>query len=166
MDRVIDIIRNSPAAGTHYQAIRDRLLSIFGRSPLERNMMILDWPRMGDETQSALFSKMSACLPAGEDSEHILLKVLFLWQFPADVQNHLAHSTVLSMRVLTEQAEAYFTLSGTLLNQPLSLVGNVNVRAIDHTCQKCSTKTYTRQCFYHAWYGTDASKCTQNNLFP
>ena len=91
MDRVIDIIRNPPAAGTHYQAIKDRLLSAFSRSSLERSKMLLDWPGMGDGTPSALLSKMFACLPAGEDSDHILFKALFLRQLPADVQDHLAH---------------------------------------------------------------------------
>ena len=42
MDRVIDIIRSPPAAGTGYQAIKDHLLSTFGRSPLERSKMLLD----------------------------------------------------------------------------------------------------------------------------
>ena len=163
MDRVIDIIRNPPAAGTHYQAIKDRLLSAFSRSPLERSKMLLDWPGMGDGTPSALLSKMLACLPAGEDSDHILFKALFLRQLPADVQDHLAHSTALTIHVLAEQADAYFALSGNRLNQPSSLVGNVDVAAIDRTHQKCSTKKDTRLCFYHARYGTDARKCTQNN---
>ena len=163
MDRMIDIIRNPPAAGTRYQAIKDCFLSAFSRSPLERSKMLLDWPGMGDGTPSALLGKMLACLPAGEDSDHILFKVLFLRQLPADVQDHLAHSTALTIHVLAEQADAYFALSGTRLNQPSSLVGNVDVAAIDRTHQKCSTKKHTRLCFYHARYGTDARKCTQNN---
>ena len=163
MDRVIDIIRNPPAAGTCYQAIKDSLLSAFSRSPLERSKMLLDWPGMGDGTLSALLSKMLVCLPAGEDSDHILFKALFLRQLPADVQDYLAHSTALTIHMLAEQADAYFALSGTRLNQPSSLVGNVDVAAIDRTHQKYSTKNDTRLCFYHARYGTDARKCTQNN---
>ena len=61
MDRVIVIIRNPPAAGTRYQAIKDRLFSAFSRSPLERSKMLLDWPGMGDGTPSALLSR---CLHA------------------------------------------------------------------------------------------------------
>ena len=162
MDRVIDTIRNPPAAGTHYQAIKDRLLTTFSRSHLERSKMLLDWPGMGDGTPSALLSKILACLPAGEDSEHILFKVLFLRQLPADAQDHLAYSTALTICVQAEQADAYFALSGTRLNQPSSLVGNV-VAAIDHTHQKCGTKNNTRLCIYHAQYGIDARRCTQNN---
>ena len=79
MDRVIDIIRKPPAAGTHYQAIEDNLLSAFGWSPLERSKTLLDYTGMGDRSPSALFSKMLACLPTGENSE----------------QDHLAHSTAL-----------------------------------------------------------------------
>ena len=71
--------------------------------------------------------------------------------------------TALTIHMLAEQAHAYFALSGTRLNQPSSLVGNVNVAAIDRTHQKCSTKKDTRLCFYHTRYGTDARKCTQNN---
>ena len=67
MDRVIDIIRNPPADGTRYQAIKDRLLSAFGRTPLERSKSLLDWLGMGDGTPSALLSKMLASLPIGED---------------------------------------------------------------------------------------------------
>ena len=125
--------------------------------------MLLDWPGTGSGTLSALLSKMLACLPAGEDSEHILFKVLFLRQLPADVQDHLAHSTALTISMLVEQADAYFALSSTRLNQPSSLVCNLNIAAIDRTRQKCSTKNDTRLCFYHARYGTDARRCTQNN---
>ena len=125
--------------------------------------MLLDWPGMGDGTLSALLSKMLVCLPAGEDSEHILFKVLFLWQLPADIQDHLAHSTALTIRMLAEQADAYFTLSGSRLNQPSSLVVNVDVAAINYTCQKRSTENDTRLCFYHSQYGTNARRCTQNN---
>ena len=57
MDRVINIIRNPPAAGTCYQAIKDRLLSAFSRSPLERSKMLLDWPGMGDGTPSASLAR-------------------------------------------------------------------------------------------------------------
>ena len=114
--------------------------------------MLLDWPGMGDGTPSAL-SKMLACLPAGEDSDHILFKALFLQQLPADVQDHLAHSTALTIHVLAEQADAYFALSSTRLNQLLSLVGTVDVAAIDRTHPKCSTKKDTRLCFYHTRYG-------------
>ena len=163
MDRMIDIIRNPPAAVTHYQGIKDHLLSAFSRSPSERSKMLHDWPGMGDGSPSALLIKMFAFLPTGEDSEYILFMVLFLWQLPADVQDHLAHSTALTIHMLAEQADAYFTLSGTRLNQPSSLVGSVDVAAIDRTRQKCSTKKDTRLCFYHARYGTDAKKCTQNN---
>ena len=109
MDRVIDIIRNPPADG---KAFKDRLLSAFGRTPLERSKSILDWPGMGDGTPSALLSKMLASLPIGEDPEHILFKALFLRQLPADVQDHLARSTALTTRQLAEHADAYFALSG------------------------------------------------------
>ena len=43
------------------------------------------------------------------------------------------------------------------------MAGNINVPASDCTRQKCSTKNNTRLCFYHVWYGTDATRCTQNN---
>ena len=68
---------------------------------------------MGAEAPFALLSKMLACLPAGEESEYFLFKVLFLQQLPADVQDHLAHSTALTIHVLAEQADAYYALSGT-----------------------------------------------------
>ena len=100
MDRVNVIIRSLPAAGTRNQTIKDRLLSAFGRSHLERSKMLLDWPGIGDGTPSALLSKMLSCLPASKDSEHILFKVLFLRQLPVDVQDHLAHSTALTIRML------------------------------------------------------------------
>ena len=106
---------------------------------------------------------MLLCPPAGEDSEYILFMVLFLCQLPADIQDHLAHSTTLTIRLLAEQGDAYFALSGTQLNQPSALVCNINVAAIDRTCQKFSTKNDTRLCFYHAQYETDAKRCTQNN---
>ena len=70
--------------------------------------MLLDWPGMGDIILSAFLSKLLTCLPAGEDSECILFKVNFLWQLPADVQDHLPHSTALTIRMLAEQADAYF----------------------------------------------------------
>ncbi len=163
MDRVIDIIRNPPADGTRYQAIKDRLLSAaFGRTPLERSKSLLDWPGMGDGTPSALLSKMLASLPIGEDPEHILFNALFLRQLPADVQDHLARSTALTTRQLAEHADAYFTLSGARLNQPSPLVGNVDVAAIDCNRQK-HTKTATSLCFYHRRYGKEAKRCTQNN---
>ena len=99
---------------------------------------------MGDGTPSAFLSKMLACLPAGEDCKHILFKFLFQWQLPADVQDHLAHSTALTICMMAEQADAYFILFGTLLNQPSFLVSNVDAVAIDLTRQRCSTKNNTR----------------------
>ena len=108
---------------------------------------------------------MLVCLPTGEDSEHILLKFFFLPQLPADVQDHLTHSTALTICVLAEQADAYFALSSTQLNQPSILVGNIDVAAIDCTCTrlKHSIKNDTRQCYYHVEYGTEVRRCTQNN---
>ena len=58
IDRVIDIIRNPPEEGTRYKAIKDRLLSAFGRTPLEMGKNLLAWPGMGDGTPSALLSKV------------------------------------------------------------------------------------------------------------
>ena len=106
MDRVIDIIRSPPAADTRYQAIKGHLLSSISRSPLEKSMMLLDWPGMGDGT-------LSAFLCAGEESEHILFKVLFLRPLPAYIQDHLVHSTALTIPMLAEKADAYFAFSGT-----------------------------------------------------
>lgn len=163
MDRVIDIIRNPPEEGTRYKTIKDRLLSAFGRTPLEMGKNLLDWPGMGDGTPSALLSKMLASLPAGEDPEHILFKALFLRQLPVDVQDHLARSTTLTTRELAEQADAYFARSGARLNQPSPLVGNVDVAAIDRKSQKRPTKNDTSLCFYHRRYGKEARRCTQGN---
>ena len=118
----------------HYQAIKGHFLSAFGRSPFERSKMLLDWPGMGDGTPSALLGKMLACLPAGEDSEHILFKVLFLRQLPADVQDNPAHFTALTIHVMAQQADTYFALSGTRLNLPSSLVGNVDVIISGRKC--------------------------------
>ena len=163
MDRVINIIRNPPTDGTRYQAIKDRLLSALGGTPLEGSKGLLDWPGMGDGTPSALLNKMLASLPNGEGPEHILFKALFLRQLPADVQDHLAHSKALTTRQLAEHADAYFALSGARLNQPSPLVGNVDVVAIDCNRQKRSTKTATSLCFYDRRYGKEANRCTQNN---
>ena len=132
-------------------------------TPLERSKSLLDWPEMGDGTPSALLSKMLASLHIGEDPEHILFNALFLRQLPADVQDHLAHSTALTTCQLAEHADAYFALSGARLNQPSPLVGNVYIAAIDCNRQKCSTKTATSLCFYHRRYGKEAKRCTQNN---
>ena len=106
MDMVIDIIRNLSPADTHYQAIKERLLSAFGLSTIERRKMLLDWPGMVDGTPSAFLSKKLAYIPAGENSEHILLKVLFLWKLPADSQHYLARSTSQTNCMLARKANA------------------------------------------------------------
>ena len=66
---------------------------------------------------------------------------------PADVHENQAHSAAPTICILAEQGDAYFALSSTQLNQPSSLVCNVDVVAIGRTCQKRSTKYDTRLCF-------------------
>ena len=92
MDRVIDIIRNPPAAGTRARA-RYSLPGhqrsppfCINRSPIERSKTPLDWPVVGDGALSALLSKTPLDWPVVGDGalSALLSKTPLDWPVVSD----------------------------------------------------------------------------------
>ena len=78
---IADIVRN-PQDDTPYQAIKAALIDAFGLSQHQRNQQLLTLTGLGDRKPTSLLRYMKRLT---SDSDHTLLRALFLQQLPADV---------------------------------------------------------------------------------
>ena len=148
-----------PPASDRYGTIKARLLREFTLTLAERAGQLLDLPGLGDQRPSQLLSKMLQLLPGHEQANpSILFKELFVRQLPPEIRAHIMDKYDLEIRMLAEEADRYFTLTGARI-AAVRAAPSPAARRSSSSRSASDRRRSANWCFYHARFGDRAHKC-------
>lgn len=163
--RVVSLLTNPPAT-EKYTALKAHLLKTFELSDAERASRLFSLHGLGDSKPSELMDRMLDLL--GEHRPDFLFIQLFLRQLPSQVRAALANTTITDCRRLAEEADKFFLASQEHCAAAL-FPAHVAMATRDDSTLVAATTSRRQQtsgpqqpsglCFYHAKFGTKATKC-------
>ena len=171
--QVLDLIRSPPA--DPYEALKARLLQLYGLDDFQRYEAICSLPLSGDIKPSKLMTNMLALLP--EDHKPcFFLRGAFLKRLPADVRAHLVRDSISDPVALALKADEIY--QSRTSSQPVFAVSDhtfpedLPVNAVrsssnrprrsvtPHASARSSTRSDSPSlCWYHRNHGSNAQKC-------
>lgn len=163
--RVVSLLTNPPE-NEKYAALKAHLLKTFELTDTERANRLFSLQGLGDSKPSELMDRMLDLL--GEHRPDFLFTQLFLRQLPTQVRAALANTTITDCRRLAEEADKFFLASqghcaaaffpahvATVTGDDSTLIGATTSRRQ----QSSGPQQLTGLCFYHAKFGSKATKC-------
>ena len=161
--RVVSLLERPPTRNK-YTTLKAHLLDTFGLNESERARQLLSLPGLGDRKPSELMDHMLALL--GDHQPCFLFKELFLQQLPDQVRLALANSAITDFRLLSREADKFFSAGKKCFAATPTTASNVsgdNTLSISATSAMPRPRRGKQQssglCFYHAKFGNKAKKC-------
>ena len=163
---VVDLLEQfTPDSDDSYTRLKERLLGKFTPSKFQLLNQLVDHPDLGDRKPSSMMDEMLALLPTGEPAGE-LFQTLFLRRLPLSMREHLGTEDFEDAREMADRADQIWAARAT---------GHTTVAAVSrHQQPRHSSPSPHRQpaggrqtrerpdhgmCFYHAKFGSKASKC-------
>ena len=144
----IEALLLSPPAENRYDAVKQTLISAFGKSQAVKDSELLAISGLGDKKPTGLLRYMRS-LNADPET---LMRALFLQQLPPEVRRVLAGSTTTDLDELAVAADRIVESS---TNDPFSRISSIS--------RTSENITSTRLCFYHKKFGNAAKKCARKD---
>lgn len=146
--KISDLLENPPETGK-FVALKERLTEAFSPTPLQRAFSLLDIVSLNDRKPSALADDMLAIAGKAISTDCPLFTAIFLRTLPLSVQQHLStEEKITDFRKFAKRADR---LSETAPER--NLVHQVREQKV--------RKSKTDLCWYHARFGSKATKCKQ-----
>ena len=159
--RVADVI-TSPDPTIMYTSLRGRLLDTYTLDSYQRFRCLLDMPATSADKPSALLDSMLTFLPESENKEQPgwMFKNLFLHRLPSEIRTNLMPHKNEPVRKLATRGDALW--SGLPVARPAPAAFAITADDDEpevpvHSC--CAVKENPQYCWYHANFGTSATKC-------
>ena len=160
-EEIEDFLTNPPETGK-YKALKDALISAYGRTQAQKDAELLAITSMGDRRPSA-FLRYLQRLNGDKDT---LLRALFLRHLPDNVKTNLAGHTVPDIKELAKKADDIFDASCgpvSAVHNDVAAVGNkyAKYRRPTGSDTAASGKPARKEyiCHYHKKFGPDAQNC-------
>lgn len=163
--RVVSLLSHPPAT-EKYTALKAHLLKTFELSDAERANRLFSLQGLGDSKPSELMDRMLDLL--GEHRPDFLFIQLFLRQLPSQVRAALANTTITDCRRLAEEADKFFLASqehcaAAFFPAHVAMVTREDSTLVAATTSRRQQFPGPQQpsglCFYHAKFGSKATKC-------
>ena len=169
--RVADRLIAAPST-TPYDNLKAHLLKIYTKTDYQKAKLLLELPPLGDQRPSELMHKILG-LPAGADTSDpvFLFRAIFLERMPVEIRTHLVALKAENMAALADKADKLYNsrppVTSFLVDQvnelqtsydddlPVCAAGRGRGRG-DPASASADGST---QCWYHATYGSSATKC-------
>ena len=168
--RVADKLIAAPG-DTPYNDLKAHLLKIYTKTDYQKAKLLLELPPLGDQRPSELMHKMLGFLPAGADTSDpgFLFRAIFLERMPVDIRTHLVALKAENMAMLADKADELYNsrppVTSFLVDQAIELQPSY-----DDDLPVCAagrgrgdpapaSADGSTQCWYHATYGSSATKC-------
>ena len=166
--RVADRLIADPSA-TPYNDLKAHLLKIYTKTDYQKAKLLLELPPLGDQRPSELMHKMLGFLPAGADTSDpgFLFRAIFLERMPVDIRTHLVALKAESMAALADKADELYNSRPPVTS---FLVDQADDTSYEDDLPVCAagrgrgdpasaSADSSTQCWYHATYGSSATKC-------
>ena len=101
---IVDLIRNPPA-GDPYQALKRRLIQVFGLSPYQRFEAFMALTLHANEEPSHFMERMLALVPEADKEPSFLLKGFFLSHLHPSIRAHLTLEDISDPRAFSAKAD-------------------------------------------------------------
>lgn len=143
-----------------YTAIKEQLLSKFGRTPFERAAAINNITSLGDRKPSELMDHLLCLL--GDHTPDLMFRFHFFECLPDYVRATLSSSQTTDPSELAEEADRIF-----IAGRPKEFAVGINEatpssvdRVQRNQKQRASQKARGALCYYHTRFGEEARKCS------
>jgi hypothetical protein len=165
---VVDLLETfTPDSEDSYTRLKERLLGKFTPSKWQLLNQLVDHPDLGDRKPSTMMDEMLALLPVGEPASE-LFQTLFLRRLPLSMREHLGTEDFEDAREMAERADQIWAARATGSSTVAAVGRQPRGRSSSPAAHRRQPATDNRapreqpdhgMCFYHAKFGSKASKC-------
>jgi hypothetical protein len=167
---IVDLLETfTPDSVDSYERLKDRLLGKFTPSKWQRLNQLVDHPDLGDRKPSTMMDEMLGLLPTGEPAGE-LFQTLFLRRLPLSMREHLGTEDFEDAREMAERADQIWAARSTGPSPVAAVSRPQRTRSSSPSTQQRRPATTADNrtprelpdhgmCFYHAKFGSKASKC-------
>ena len=159
-EEIEDFLVSPPETGK-YEALKQTLISAYGRTQAQKDAELLAITGMGDRRPSS-FLRYLQRLNGDKDT---LLRALFLHHLPDNIRANLAGHAVADIKALAQKADDIFDavqpiVSAIASAEQVAAVGNRSgKKAQQSTPQTSQPPRQKHICHYHERFGPKAHKC-------
>lgn len=171
-DEMQHILLNPPTT-MKYQALKQELITTFGKSQFERDSELLNLNGLGDRRPSALLRKINAL----NNDPETLKRAIFLANLPTEIRSVLAAQQFPDVEQLAAAADRIWESRAISINNinssqaPFPMKTTEDFGHIDAVSTKSRSRrphqptTESGICFYHTRFGLEARRCQGNCKF-